>query len=167
MTNNNESTASVEAAVLTEADWHKRFAVSYFNATWDLLDKTERTHEEDLKMIRLAQASRCHWGEVGIPLNFERGDWQISRVYAVLGRGEPALIYAKECLRVCEENGVGGFDIAFAYEAMARAYAALGDKDNFSLHYAKATEFGEKIEDAGDREYFFTDLQGGAWFGMR
>ena len=42
-------------------------------------------------MLHAAHASRFHWGEVGEPVNFARGEWQISRVYAVLGRPEPAI----------------------------------------------------------------------------
>ena len=45
-----------------------------------------------------ARASRFHWGEVGEPVNRVRGEWQCSRVYAVLGRAEPALWHARRCL---------------------------------------------------------------------
>ncbi len=151
----------------TETECHKRFAIDYFNKTWDLLDKPEHTPEEGLLMIHRAHTSRCHWGEVGTPLEFARGEWQVSRVYAVLGRGEAALIHALECLRLCEANGYGDFDIAFAHESVARAYAALGDKGNFQTYYANAIELGNKIASKDDRDYFFSDLKSGAWFGMK
>lgn len=92
------------------------------------LDKKDRTEEEDDKMIHAAHASRYHWGEIGKPVRFERGEWQISRVYSVLKRSEPALYHAKRCLEICKQIKIGDFDIAFAYEAMARAHAAAGDK---------------------------------------
>jgi hypothetical protein len=156
-----------EPVKYTNDECHKRFAVDYFNKTWDLLDKTERTLEEELNMIHAAHASRCHWGEVGTPLEYARGEWQVSRVYAVLNRGEAALIHALECLKLCHENGIGDFDIAFAHESVARAYAALGNKENFKTYYANAIEFGNKIAGKDDRDYFFNDLKTGAWFGMK
>ena len=82
-----------------EIELHRKFATDCFNSTWNLLDKNKRTLEDDARMIHMAHASRYHWGEIGTPLNFTRGDWQISRVYAVLGLGENALKYGKSCLR--------------------------------------------------------------------
>lgn len=158
---------SADEKTYTETEAHKYFAVTLFNHTWDFIDKKERTREEEFEMIHAAHASRFHWGHVGEPVNFARGEWQVSRVYAILGRGEPALYHGLECLRECEAAGIGDFDIAFAHECVARAYAALGDREGFERHYAKAREFGEVIEKQGDREYFFQDLDGGNWFGMR
>jgi hypothetical protein len=137
---------------------HEQLAMSLFNQTWDLLGKKERTKEEDLKMIHSAHASRYHWGEIGTPLEFERGEWQISRVYSVLGRREPALYHAQLCLSICKENGIGDFDLAFAYEALARAYAVADDRSNRDKYFAKAREAGEKIEDQGNRDYFLGEL---------
>lgn len=158
---------SADEKTYTETEAHKYFAVTLFNHTWDFIDKKERTREEEFEMIHAAHASRFHWGHVGEPVNFARGEWQVSRVYAILGRGEPALYHGLECLRGCEAAGIGDFDIAFAHECVARAYAALGDREGFERHYAKAREFGEVIADQADRDYFFQDLDGGNWFGMR
>ena len=137
---------------------HEQLAKSLFNQTWELLGKKERTKEEDLKMMYVAHASRYHWGEIGTPLEFGRGDWQISRVYSVLGRSEAALYHAQLCLSICKENDIGDFDLAFAYEALARAYAVAGDKSNSDKYFAKAREAGEKIEDQGNRDYFLGEL---------
>ena len=138
---------------------HKKSAVELFNLTWSLLGKKKRTKEEDDKMIHAAHASRFHWGEVGTPLEFERGEWQISRVYSVLKRSEPALHHAKRCLEICEENNIGDFDIAFAYEAMARAYATAGDKKNCEKHIHLAERAAEQIKKKGDRDYFLGELK--------
>jgi len=138
---------------------HRKFAVNMFNLTWSLLDKKDRTKEEDNKMIHAAHASRFHWGEIGTPLEFERGEWQISRVYSVLKRSEPALYHAKRCLEICKENNIGDFDIAFAYEAMARAYAVSGKKADCDRHIELAKKAGEQIKKKEDRNYFFSELQ--------
>ena len=138
---------------------HRQLAKSLFNQTWDLLDKEERTREEDSKMIHSAHASRYHWGEIGTPLEFERGEWQISRVYSVLKRSEPALYHARLCLNICRENDIGDFDIAFAYEALARAHAVAGDKPSAGEFLALAREAGAKIENEGNKRYFLGELK--------
>ena len=134
------------------------FAVDCFNGTWDLIEKTNRTPDDDTRMIHMAHASRYHWGEIGTPLNFARGDWQISRVYAILGQGGNALKYAKSCVQLCIDNQFGDFDLAFAYEAAARAYAVLGDTKMVSKHLDLAKEAGQVIEKEEDRKYFFSEL---------
>jgi len=138
---------------------HKRFAVSLFNLTWSLLDKTDRTRQEEDKMIHAAHASRYHWGEIGTPIEFERGEWQISRVYSTLGRSEPALFHAKRCLDICKENSIGDFDIAFAYEAMARALSIAGEKAKCKKNLQLATQAAEKIKKQEDKNYFLSELK--------
>jgi hypothetical protein len=138
---------------------HKKFAVECFNGTWDLLDRSDRTPEEDIKLIHMAHASRFHWGEIGSPINFARGDWQLSRVYAVLGIGETAFKYAESSLNICKENGIGDFDLAFAYEALARASSILGNSEQLEEYKSSAQEAGEAIIKDGDRDYFFSELK--------
>jgi hypothetical protein len=155
-----ENEAMSEQAVTTEQEWHEKSAKALFNLTWDLLEKADRTPDEDDKMVHAAHASRFHWGEIGTPLEFERGEWQISRVYSVLNRPEPALYHAQRCLAICQENAIEDFDIAFAYEAMARAYAVAGDAVKSNKYITLGKQAAEQIEDAGDRDYFAGELEG-------
>lgn len=143
----------------TEQEWHKRSAVNLFNLVWNLLDKKDRTKQEDDKMVHAAHASRFHWGEIGTPLELERGEWQISRVYAILNRPQAALYHGQRCMEICLENSIGDFDIAFAYEAMARASADAGDKKSCDKYMKLAKEAGEKIAKKEDRDYFFSELK--------
>lgn len=138
---------------------HKKFAANLFNLTWSLLDKKNRTRAEDDKMIHAAHASRFHWGEIGTPLEFERGEWQISRVYSVLTRNEPALYHAKRCLKLCKENNIGDFDIAFAYEAMARAHAITGNEKECTKYIQLANEAAGQIKKKEDKAYFLSELK--------
>lgn len=142
-----------------EQEWHKTFATSLFNLTWDLLDKTERSQEENDRMLHAAHASRYHWGEIGTPLELERGEWQISRVYAVLGRPEAAIYHAQRCLATCVENEIADFDIAFAYEGLARAYAVAGDAGKSREYIEMANQAGQEIAEEGNREYFLGELR--------
>jgi len=137
---------------------HKKFAVELFNMTWDLMEKQDRSTEEDDRMIHAAHASRFHWGEIGTPLEFERGEWQIPRVYSILERPEPALYHAKRCLDICEANKIDDFDIAFAYKALGRAYAAAQKSDKAREYIELGKEAGEQIKKKLDQEYFLGEL---------
>lgn len=110
-------------------------------------------------MVHTAHASRYHWGVVGKPVNLARGEWQISRVYSVVQRPEPALYHAKRCLKICQENKIGDFDLAFAYEALARASMIAGIRRDQTLYYKKAIEASENIKDREDRLLLLKDLR--------
>ncbi len=143
----------------TEQEWHKRAAITLFNLVWSLLDNKDRTKQENDKMVHAVHASRFHWGEIGTPVEFERGEWQISRVYSVLNKPQSALYHAERCLDICKEHNIGDFDIAFAYEAMARAHAVAGDKSDCEKYIKLAKEAGEQIKKKEDKDLFFNDLK--------
>lgn len=149
----------MDKEMFTQEEWHKRQAVDLFNQTWDLMDKNNRTDEENFLMIHMAHASRYHWTLVGEPLNLARGEWQVSRVYATLGMGEPALLHGHYSLDLCLENNIGDFDLAFGYEAVARASKLIGEEELFEIHFASAEEAAESIEKEEDREYFMKELR--------
>jgi len=110
-------------------------------------------------MVHAAHASRHHWGEVGTPVNVAIGEWQVSHVYAVLRRAEPATYHAKRCLALCREHGIGDFPLAFAYEALARADALAGRRGDLRRHLAAAERAGRRIAEEEDREEFFRQLR--------
>ena len=108
----------------------RRLAVDLFNRAWELMRLPERTPEQGDELIHAAHASRHHWSEVGTTANLARGEWQLSRVYATLGRAEPALFHAKRCLAYCESDpaALEDWDLPYAHEALARAHAVAGDE---------------------------------------
>ena len=123
------------------------------------MEKADRTRDDDDEMLHAAHASRYHWGVVGQAEHRARGEWQISRVYTVLGRGEPAIAHAKRCLEICEQHGIADWDLAYAYEALARAH-------KMARHPAEARKFnklaraaGYRITEAEDREHFEEDYE--------
>ena len=138
---------------------HMKMAKSLFNKTWDFIDKKQWTQEEEDEMVHAAHASRYHWGVVGKPINFERGEWQISRVYSLLKRSEQALYHAQRCLDICKANDIGDFDIAFAYEAMARAQDIAGNDDEYKKYYDLAMKASEQIQKKEDKDYFLSELK--------
>lgn len=139
----------------------RRRAADLFNLVWRLLEKPDRTREDDETMTHAAHASRFYWGESGTAVNWARGDWQLSRVYATVGRAEPALHHALRCLDLCLEHAeeMEPFDLPYAYEALARAHAVAGDPAQASHFLALARQTAERIEDADDRELFLADLE--------
>lgn len=141
-------------------EWHKKQAIDCFNHTWDLIDKTDRTPDEDARMIHTAHASRYHWENVdsATPLNLARGDWQVSRVHSMVGLGDSALFHAERSLEICLANKYGDFDLAFGYEAMARSYKVLGNDEKQAEFLAKAKEAAGAIAKKDDRDYFMTNL---------
>jgi DNA-binding transcriptional MerR regulator len=136
----------------------RSLAVGLFNHVWTLLETSDRTTEQDDEMVHAAHASRYHWGEVGEPKNLAIGEWQCSRVYAVLGRGEPALHHARRCLAIAEASSVETWLVASACEAMARAHAVAGDAAAAREWKAKAQRALERIEDAEEREVVEQDV---------
>lgn len=136
----------------------RQVAVDLFNHVWTLLETPDRTPMQDDEMLHAAHASRHHWGQVGEPVNLARGEWQCSRVYAVLGRAEPALWHARRCLAICEEHGIGDFDIAFAWEAIARASRVAGDEAAVAEALDRARSLAAAIGDPEDRELLEGDL---------
>lgn len=137
----------------------KKEAIKCFNATWDLIDKQDRTAEENLKMIHMAHASRYHWGEIGTPLEFSRGEWQISRVYCLVNHGESALFHGKHALKYCLDHQIGDFDLAFAYETLARANAVMSDDIKTKYYIEKALEASKDIQKPKDLDYFMSELK--------
>jgi hypothetical protein len=137
---------------------HESIAIELFNLTWDLIDKQNRSQAEIDRMINAAHASRYHWEIAGQAVHLARGEWLISRVYALLNRSEPCLYHASRCLETTLENDLKDFDLAFAYEAMARATYLSRNEVQSAKYMTLAQETGGQIQDANDQKYFFSEL---------
>ena len=138
----------------------RQLAVDLFNHVWTLLEKSERTADEDDEMLHAAHASRFHWTAVGTRIHAARGEWQCARVYSVLGRGEPALHHARRCLELAlEADDSEDWDVPFAYEALARAHAVAGDAAEARRYVELARADAGKIAEAEDRELVLADLE--------
>lgn len=139
---------------------HRRLGVDFFNKTWTLMEKDDRTEAEDDELVHCAHASAYHWLQVGTTANRARSEWQCSRMYAVLGRAEPALHHARRCLELCESNpdALEDWDLPFAHEALARAHGLAANQAETRRHEKRARELAERIEDAEDRRLLEADL---------
>jgi hypothetical protein len=133
---------------------HRQLGVDLFNEVWRLME----TREDDERMLHAAHTSAYHWAEAPEcePKNRARSEWQLSRVYAVLGRAEPALHHARRCLEICEASAdnIEDWDLPFAYEALARAHRVAGMNQEAAGYKQKAQELGDEIRDPEDRDHF-------------
>jgi hypothetical protein len=137
-----------------DAATHRRLAAELFNRSWRLLEVENRTPEQDEELVHCVHASCHHWREVGTPAHLARGEGQCARVYAALGRPEPALHHANRCLELVRAGGeeLEEWDLASALEVVARAHLAAGGTAE-AAHYAElARRELEAVADPDDRE---------------
>ena len=158
-----------EEKTYTISQAHYQFAVDFNTQTWELLERKGRTRNEDIRMLDFAHASLAHWRAVGGVVRHQRGEWLVSRVHAALGEGGPALKHAQLCFKLLEDNKseMEDFDFAFAYEAIARAYAVDGEKVQARKFLEMAQKAGDEIKQKEDRDIFFAEFNGGEWNGVR
>jgi hypothetical protein len=132
----------------------RQLGVDLFNETWRLME----SREDDTRLVNCAHASAYHWSVAPEckPENLARSEWLVSRAYTVVGRAEPARAHAEQCLALCERNRLADWDLAFAYEALARASRLAGDAEATGryIELARAVE----IADAEDVELLARDL---------
>ncbi len=149
----------------TEEEAHQFFAKRLNGEVWGLLEKPDRTKEDDELMIHAAHASCRHWLTVGTGLNHQRGEWLISHVYAELGIADAALRHAYRCQELTGEHAdlMEDFDRAYAFECVARANAIAGNQDEASKYIALAEKAGQEIKDEQSRKFFVGDFNGGNW----
>lgn len=137
---------------------HRHFSASCFNGVWDLLDKPERTPDENQLMVSMCHASLFHWLQRPdcTPRNLSIGYWQLSRVYAVLHEPELARNYGEQSYKHGQNEGP--FYAGYALEAVARAEFLAGNSNQADEILAKAREVARSVTDAGDRETLEKDL---------
>jgi hypothetical protein len=80
----------------------------------------------------------------------------LAKVQLLVGQPELSLRYADRCMTICQEHGLADFDLAYAYEARARALKALGDDEAAGQAWEMAKSV--PIADAEDRAILDADL---------
>ena len=146
----------------------KEFAKKTNGRVWQLLGQATRTSAEDDEMLLTAQASLYHWQQAGTAVHAQRGHWLLAHVYTLLGDSALALKHAARCLEIAEGHPaeMEDFDIAYAYEGLARANALGGNTAEAKVYFDLAKAAGEKISDREGKDIFLGDFQIGPWFGI-
>lgn len=102
-------------------------------------------------MVQAAVASLWHWSQRSdcTPKNLSIGNWQVSRVHALIGSGQEAMRYGQMSLKY--SAGLRAYYVAYAHEAIARAAILLGDKIKAGEHLKLARARLGEIEDGDER----------------
>jgi hypothetical protein len=142
---------------------HRRLGVALYNGCWPLLERPDRSAEDDDELLHQAHASAYHWLKAPEckPKNRVRAEWLCSRVYSVLGRAEPALHHANRALAIAEANAgaMDEFDLPFVYEALARANAVAGNPDEARRFEEASRKIAELMSDTEDKALVLRDLE--------
>ncbi len=137
---------------------HRYFAAHCFNRAWDLIEKKDRTPEDDRMMVALNQASLFHWSHRPDNDNKRRsvGYWQASRIQALLGNAIEARRYADVCLSYSYE--LEPFYLGYAFEALARAAKMAGNAAENKEFLAAAAAQAGAVSRKEDRAALEADL---------
>jgi hypothetical protein len=139
---------------------HRHFSAHCFNTAWDLIDKPDRTPEEDLDMLHRGISALWHWTQRPdcTATNRSIGLWQVSRIYAILGQADNAHRYAGLCLKASSEPDVEPFYLAYAHEALARADMVAGKMDKMQKHLGDARQIAEQLTPDQETQNLLKDL---------
>jgi tetratricopeptide (TPR) repeat protein len=138
---------------------HRFFSAGCFNKAWELIDRPGRTRDDDEQLLHLAHASVWHWTQRPECTSKQMtiGYWQLSRIYAILGRADEARRHAQRSLEY--SSGLEPFFVGYAYEGLARAELALSNFAKASEYLAEAGRRAESVTDAEGRELLLNDLR--------
>ncbi len=139
---------------------HKFFSAQCFNAAWDLMEKSQRTAEEDEQMLRLSLVSHWHWTQRNdyTAKTQSIAHWQTARIYALLAQADNARRYAQLCLQASQSQDVPPLYLAYAYEALARAAAVAGNKQEMALYLDEARQIANTITESDSKQQLLDDL---------
>lgn len=147
------------AAGSDAAGAHTSFAKAAFNGAWDLIDKPDRSADDDRQMLTLAFASRWHWGEVGSAENKAIADWQVAHVASLIGETSLALKYAQAAYDAARSrDDLPDWLRASTAQGLARAHACAGDRASYEVYATEARQLVEQLDDEEDRELILGQL---------
>ena len=138
---------------------HRYFAPSAFNLAWKFLDLPERTADDAEHLLEASYASLWHWRQRDDcePRRLAVGYWQLSRIFAVLGRAAGAEHYGQLSLKYASD-GTKPFFRGYAYEALARAAALAGDEHACHERLEQARRWAEQVDEADEQKTLLDDL---------
>jgi uncharacterized protein YndB with AHSA1/START domain len=152
-----------------DRQWHRSLAVDANNGVYPLLAERLASGPVDAnaddRLIHQAHAAAHHWRIVGEIEQWAMAEYLCSRVYAFIGRAEPALHHAARCTALMDEIGLGDWQRAYALEASARALACAGRSDEARAALNAALEI--PIADPEDGAIVIDDINTGPWYGAR
>jgi hypothetical protein len=140
------------------SEGHKYFAAHCFDCAWDLIEKSNRTPEDDRLMVAMNQASIYHWLNRDDCDNrrLSIGYWQASRIHALIGHADEARRFAGVSLSY--SAGLKPFYVGYAYEALARAEFLAGNAIEAAAHLETAKAHAAEVNEKDEQELLLKDL---------
>jgi len=138
---------------------HLYFSVDNFNRTWDYIEKSSRSPEEDMDMLHTAMASMWHWTQRSDATdeNLSVGYWQIARVFSLMIQPNNARTYGLLSLKHARD--LSPFLKGYAYESLARSEMQAGNRVALYFYLEKAREMAQRITREEDRRLLLKDLE--------
>ena len=138
---------------------HRHFSTHCFNLAWELMEKKDRSADDDEQLIRLVHASLWHWSQRTdcSNRNLSIGYWQASRAYVLIGQTESARRYAKLSLKSTPPDDE--FCLGYACEAMARAELLANNRPTAEEFLTLARRHCDNVADAESRQSLLSDLE--------
>ncbi|HVQ87699.1 MAG TPA: hypothetical protein VMT88_05905 [Actinomycetes bacterium] len=140
-------------------DSQRALAVQMFNGAWDLIDKADRTPDEERQMLTQAAGSRALWEGIGGAEQAVTGDWQVAHVAALLGHASLALDFATAAYERASTSDVPTWLVASTCEGLARAHAAADHDEEKDAWIARAHALLAEVDDAEDRELIESQIK--------
>lgn len=137
---------------------HTAFAKAAFNATWDLIETSDRTPVQDREMLTRAFAARWHWGAVGTAENIVVSDWQVGHVASLVGEASIAMTFAQAAYDAARTQSLPGWLRASTAEGLARSYALAGDRASYQRYVDEARALLDELTDDEDRDLITAQL---------
>jgi hypothetical protein len=132
--------------------WRTSEAEAAFNAAWKLIEREERSPDDEAEMLVDAFASRYLWETVGEDEQRFTADWQVAHVASLVGEAGLALRFAALALARVEANGWTDWRLPSAFEGMARAHAAAGDAAGRDAYVDRCRRALAAVGDEDDRD---------------
>ncbi|MGH8927090.1 MAG: hypothetical protein ACRDWH_01970 [Acidimicrobiia bacterium] len=158
--------------MVDERDVHRWFGVHLNNEAWNVIDEDaigpDAPAEAREVALYRAFASAFHWRQVGTPIHHGRGEHLLSRTAAIVGEPELALHHASRYLEIIAAHPdlAEDWDHGFAHEAMARALAMAGRREEAVTERREAERLCALIADDEDRAIVEAELKREPWFGI-
>jgi hypothetical protein len=144
--------ASNEAATLNQSDGaHRALAVAANNTACTIEELQNPSISQIELMLGAAEIAKQEWSIAGGWPEIAAADYRRSQSLAKALRFAESLRAAEECLELCQKHALGPYDLFFAFEALAKAHAHLGNLSGlrFCVEQAKIA-FGQQDPDSQD-----------------
>ncbi|KPJ61580.1 MAG: hypothetical protein AMJ46_00275 [Latescibacteria bacterium DG_63] len=140
---------------------HRHLSTDCFNKCWALMEKKNRTPENEEDMILLTHTSLWHWKQRDDcqPLNLSIAYWQLGRAYCLAKNTAMAKYYGQKCVEISTEKSMPPFYVGYGYEVLAHASALEGNAREAEEYLRLANMELEKITIEKNKKLLKADLK--------